>query len=187
MPDYTTVDYIKRFLAAGLYLNGRQYRFYHHSSSQLRERSCYLREAASDEELDARIYQYGDFLKITNVAKRASATGLHYRSLTAWILGAKRIGLLFTGASIDYDLRPEFTEDIGDVMVGDENFSDGCGLISRRLAVALCRQKKIIFRGVRYVPAVYQIRCVKCRAITQRLTDRALPQVSWLQGQASRT
>lgn len=30
-----TADYIKRFLKAGLFLNGVQYRFYHHSNSQL--------------------------------------------------------------------------------------------------------------------------------------------------------
>lgn len=30
-----TADYIKRFLKAGLFLNGIQYRFYHHSNSQL--------------------------------------------------------------------------------------------------------------------------------------------------------
>jgi len=43
-------------------------------------------------------------------------------------------------------------------MVGDENFSDGCGLMSRRLAVALSKTKKIMFRGARYTPAVFQIR-----------------------------
>ncbi|EJD42902.1 RNA-directed RNA polymerase [Auricularia subglabra TFB-10046 SS5] len=141
MPEYTTVDYIKRFLAAGLFLDDRQYRFYHHSPSQLRERGCFLREAASDEELDARIYSYGDFSRINNVAKRA-----------------KRIGLLFSGASIDYNLDPQFTEDIDDIIVGNELFSDGCGLVSRRLAVALSRQKKIVFRGARYTPSVFQIR-----------------------------
>lgn len=30
-----TADYIQRFMEAGLYLNGTQYRFYHHSNSQL--------------------------------------------------------------------------------------------------------------------------------------------------------
>ena len=73
MPDYTTVEYIRKFFRAGLWINNRQYRFYHHSNSQLRERSCYLRVADTDEELDARIYQYGDFGKIKNVAKRKSS------------------------------------------------------------------------------------------------------------------
>lgn len=37
-----------------------------------RGRSCFLREANSDAELDDRIYAMGDFKKIMNVAKRIS-------------------------------------------------------------------------------------------------------------------
>lgn len=37
-----------------------------------RGRSCFLREASSDAELDNRIYAMGDFKKIMNVAKRMS-------------------------------------------------------------------------------------------------------------------
>jgi hypothetical protein len=83
-----TSDYISRLLKAGLFINNVQYRFYHHSNSQLvrisalqyfislmdglaqRGRSCFLRAASSDEELDAIIYQMGDFGRIMNVAKR---------------------------------------------------------------------------------------------------------------------
>lgn len=36
-----------------------------------RGRSCFLREANSDEELDEKIYRLGDFKRIMNVAKRA--------------------------------------------------------------------------------------------------------------------
>lgn len=35
-----------------------------------RGRSCFLREANSDAELDERIYQMGDFGRIMNIAKR---------------------------------------------------------------------------------------------------------------------
>jgi len=38
-----------------------------------RGRSCFLREASSDAELDDRIYAMGDFKRIMNVAKRTSA------------------------------------------------------------------------------------------------------------------
>jgi regulator of nonsense transcripts 1 len=82
-----TADYISRMMKAGLFLNGVQYRFYHHSNSQLvgsissiqivrsltsiqRGRSCYMRQANTDAELDDRIYQLGDFGRIMNVAKR---------------------------------------------------------------------------------------------------------------------
>ena len=34
-----TLEYIQRLMSAGLYLNGTQYRFYHHSNSQLVGRS----------------------------------------------------------------------------------------------------------------------------------------------------
>jgi hypothetical protein len=51
-------------------------------------------------------------------------------------------------------------EDIPDISVGDEVFSDGCGLISKKLAVGLSRHKKIIYRGARYTPTVFQIRSV---------------------------
>jgi hypothetical protein len=81
-----TAEYLIRLFKEGLWLNGQQYRFYHHSNSQLvrspaytffakitycgqRGRSCYLRRANNDQELDRRIYDMGDYGKIMNVAK----------------------------------------------------------------------------------------------------------------------
>lgn len=72
--------------------------------------------------------------------------------------GAKRIGLLFSSAEIDYQLDPARTEDIHDMKIGDEVFSDGCGLMSRRLAVNLAKRKHMVFRNSRYTPCVVQIR-----------------------------
>ncbi|KAJ7811000.1 RNA-directed RNA polymerase [Mycena olivaceomarginata] len=118
-----------------------QYRFYHHSNSQLRSRSCFLRVANSDAELDDKIYRMGDFQKIMSAAKRA-----------------KRIGLLFSEAQLDLNLDPKLVKDIEDIKSGDELFSDGCGLISKYLAIELAKRKKIIFRGIRYTPCVFQIR-----------------------------
>ncbi|KAJ7155081.1 RNA-directed RNA polymerase [Mycena filopes] len=140
-PIKATGEYISRLLKAGLFLNNIQYRFYHHSNSQLRSRSCFLREANSDAELDARIYVMGDFQKIMSPAKRA-----------------KRIGLLFSEAQLDYNLDPRRVKDIEDIQSGDELFSDGCGLISQWLAKELAKKKKIIFRDARYTPCVFQIR-----------------------------
>ncbi|KAJ7472913.1 RNA-directed RNA polymerase [Mycena galericulata] len=140
-PIKATGDYISRLLKAGLFLNRVQYRFYHHSNSQLRSRSCFLREANSDAELDTRIYRLGDFEKLKSAAKRA-----------------KRIGLLFSEAQVDYNLDPKLVKDIEDIKLGEEMFSDGCGLISRWLAMELAKKKKIFFRAVRYTPCVFQIR-----------------------------
>ncbi|KAG9082622.1 hypothetical protein FRC07_014153, partial [Ceratobasidium sp. 392] len=135
-PPSAAANYIERVLTKGFFLDGRQYRFYHHSNSQLRSRSCWLRAADSDEELDRRIQGLCDVSKINNIAKRA-----------------KRIGLLFSGADIDWDLDPRHTKDIVDIMVGEELFSDGCGLISRKFMQLLAKKKKIIHRQTRYTPS----------------------------------
>ncbi|KAJ3842639.1 RdRP-domain-containing protein [Lentinula raphanica] len=134
-------DYMIRMFKSGLFLNGTQYRFFGHGNSQLRGRGCYLREANNDEELDNIIYSLGELKGIMNVAKRA-----------------KRIGLLFSGAEVDFLLRPEYVGDIDDLMTGDENFSDGCGLISKRLCVQIARKKRVVFQARNYTPCVYQIR-----------------------------
>lgn len=59
---------------------------------------------------------------------------------------------------MDYQLDPKYVADIPDIKAGDEIFSDGCGLISKSLAIQLSKSKKIIFRGTRYTPCVFQIR-----------------------------
>lgn len=86
-PASVAREYMLRFFQSGLFLNGVQYRFFGHSNSQLvrilscaefaihdayrqRSRSCFLREAQSDDELDNRIYSFGDFKKIMNAGKR---------------------------------------------------------------------------------------------------------------------
>lgn len=83
-----SATYISNFLKAGLFINNIQYRFYHHSNSQLvspaqffemslsyssdiqRSRTCFLRKANDDLELDHRIYELGDYGRIMNVSKR---------------------------------------------------------------------------------------------------------------------
>lgn len=74
------------------------------------------------------------------------------------VSGAKRIGLLFSEAQVDLDLDPRWVQDIPDIKAGDELFSDGCGLISKRLAIQLSKKKRVIFRDFRYTPSVFQIR-----------------------------
>ncbi|KAH7343653.1 RNA dependent RNA polymerase-domain-containing protein [Rhizoctonia solani] len=145
-PPSAAANYIQRVLVKGLFLNGQQYRFYHHSNSQLRSRSCWLRAASTDEELDRMIEGLCDVSKINNIAKRA-----------------KRIGLLFSGAEIDWNLNPALTKDIPDITLGEELFSDvshglGCGLISKKFMQLLAKKKKIVHRGFRYTPSVIQIR-----------------------------
>lgn len=65
---------------------------------------------------------------------------------------------MFSAAELDYNLDPKHISDIPDIKSGDEIFSDGCGLISRRLAIQLSKAMRIIYRGQRYTPTVFQIR-----------------------------
>ncbi|KAF8970321.1 RNA dependent RNA polymerase-domain-containing protein [Flammula alnicola] len=70
-----------------------------HSHHFQTERTILLStRSKSDKELDDRIYNLGEFRKIMNVAKRA-----------------KRIGLLFSSAQIDYNLDPRWIADIPDI------------------------------------------------------------------------
>ena len=59
---------------------------------------------------------------------------------------------------MDFVLDPKQTLDIPDMTVGEEVFSDGCGLMARRFAVQLAKMKSIKFRNKRYTPTVFQIR-----------------------------
>ncbi|KAI0666961.1 RNA dependent RNA polymerase-domain-containing protein [Trametes maxima] len=82
----------------------------------------------------------------------------HSNSQLTTVPGAKRIGLLFSKAEIDWVLDPRNTQDIEDIVVNGENFSDGCGLIAPHFARMLSRRKGTIFHGRPYTPSVYQIR-----------------------------
>ena len=62
------------------------------------------------------------------------------------LIGAKRIGLMFSSASIDMNLDPKWTKDIEDIEMGGECFSDGQPLYfffipfaTARVESALCR------------------------------------------------
>ena len=60
---------------------------------------------------------------------------------------------------MDFILDPRQTLDIPDITVGEEVFSDGCGLMSKRFAIHLAKTIGIKFRNKRYTPIVIQIRC----------------------------
>jgi len=152
LPPKATADYIGRVLAAGIVLNNEKYMFYGHSNSQLKSRSCYLynfgaalKAAVLDtlgREVFRKLNSFGDFSNFNSVAKRA-----------------KRIGLLFSAAESSLKLEPENTMDIDDIEDAEGHiFTDGCGLLSLRLAQVLAKRRKIIFHQQRYVPAAFQIR-----------------------------
>jgi RNA dependent RNA polymerase len=133
-------EYATKLLRSGITLNGVHYNFYGHSNSQLKSRTCFL-FAAPKEDISRKIEALGDFSKMKTVAKKA-----------------KRIGLLFSTATVATDVHPDRCEDTEDVQTKDYIFTDGCGLISPHLAHALARKLGISFRNVRYTPSVFQIR-----------------------------
>lgn len=124
-----------------------------------------MREANNDAELDARIYQMGDFGRIMNGAKRKYITEYRVTLDLLIIKGAKRIGLLFSAAEIDVQLDPKWVADIDDIENSTTVFSDGCGLMAKRFAIQVSKAKRIIFRNQRYTPSVFQIRCITDRPV----------------------
>ena len=139
-PPKESADYIMRLLDSGISINNVQYRFYGHSNSQLKSKTCFL-YAASREEISRKLDALGDFSKIKTVAKLA-----------------KRIGLLFSAAEVATQLHPDRCQDIPDVTQGNYLFTDGCGLISAHLARLLVQKLDLRFRNKRYLPSVFQIR-----------------------------
>lgn len=133
-------EYIAKILRTGIKLNGIHYNFYGHSNSQLKSRTCFL-YAGSKEEIELKIKSLGDFTKMKTVAKKS-----------------KRIGLLFSVAEMATTVDPDRCQDIPDVERDNYVFTDGCGLISPRLAHELVRKAHIAFRNVQYTPSVFQIR-----------------------------
>ena len=156
-----STDYLVRFLKSGITLNGTHYSFYGHSNSQLKSRSCFLRRG-SPEEVDRSVESLGDFAKIKTVAKKA-----------------KRIGLLFSTADRVIDVAPERYQDIPDIEDGDFNFTDGCGLISLEFAKLLVHKKPIVFRNLKYLPSVFQIRYRGYKGVVT--LDAAMKGAVWLQ------
>jgi hypothetical protein len=135
-----SADYIVKLLRSGITLNEAHYNFYGHSNSQLKSRTCFL-YAAPKPDISQKIERLGDFTKMKTVAKKS-----------------KRIGLLFSVAQMATLVEPGRCQDIQDIQTNDYIFTDGCGLISARLAHELVRKVGIAFRNVRYTPSVFQIR-----------------------------
>lgn len=97
--------------------------------------------AAPKDVISRKIESLGDFSSMKTVGKKA-----------------KRIGLLFSTARAAMTISPDRVQDIPDIESADYIYTDGCGLISPRLASELARRTRIVFRDKRYTPSVFQIR-----------------------------
>ncbi|KAM7212712.1 RNA dependent RNA polymerase domain containing protein [Rhypophila decipiens] len=144
-------EYVIRLLCAGVSIQGVHYNFYGQSNSQLKSRTCIL-FAASKEEITEKVNGLGDLSKLKTVQKKA-----------------KRIGLLFSETRAAMDIRPELS---------DYNFTDGCGLVSPRLAQDIARRMRIIHQNTRYTPSIFQIRYRGYKGVL--MVDRAMKGKTWI-------
>ena len=138
-------DVVVKLLKKGLLINGEEYSFLGCSSSGLRSRTCYLYKGTKVH-VQTLLEKCGAFSKIRSVSVRI-----------------KRIGLLFseaypTGIQLSY----EDTSEVEDIVKGEFNFTDGCGAISKDLAMRIVKQTKLVRD---YFPCVYQIRYQGCKGV----------------------
>lgn len=117
------VDILKR----SIFCKRRHYRFLGHSDSQFKEKKCYLMNASEDEIHDL-LARFDDFVKITDVGKRA-----------------KRIGLLFVEFDHILDLAEEDYEVEPDVkgrffVTKPRAFTNNCGFMSSGFTTEVRRQ-----------------------------------------------
>lgn len=125
---------VNEITSYGISYDNNNYHFFGHSNSQLKSRSCYFYRATSSE-IERIINEIGTFPD--EVAKKA-----------------KYIGLLFTG--IKKLVEISHVRDISieeDIKIGDYLFTDGCGSISKGVAMEIARSLSLST-----VPSVFQIR-----------------------------
>ncbi|CAG8586766.1 4785_t:CDS:1, partial [Racocetra fulgida] len=138
--NQSTSEYIIRVLTAGILLNGKRYHYFGQSNSHLKERKCLLLQA-SEQEIQKKLNDFGDWSKFTNVAKLA-----------------KRIGLLFTSGERVLELPSEKYDNIDDIERNNFNFTDGCGFVSKSLIKKIAKEMDLEFQDKRHYPSVIQIR-----------------------------
>ena len=117
------VDILER----NIFCEGRRYRYLGHSSSQFSEKKCFLMSASEDHIYDL-LARFDNFVKITDVRKRA-----------------KKISLLFVGfedildpAKEDYKVEPDVKS--GFFGTKPRAFTNSCGFMSPGLTVEVRRQ-----------------------------------------------
>ncbi|KAL3143108.1 hypothetical protein ABBQ38_003381 [Trebouxia sp. C0009 RCD-2024] len=143
-------QYIEQVVTNGITIDGHEFHFLGHSNSQLAEKTCVLYECNDRKAADALLAQWGDFASISNPAKCA-----------------KRIGLLFSGMQPMAGLSDISHKMIPDVQAHGFNFTDGCGLMSPCLALALAVKSKLTFGSQRYIPSVVQLRYRGFKGVVQ--------------------
>ena len=124
-------------LKRSIFCERKRYRFLGHSDSQLREKKCYLMNASEDDIHDL-LAQFGDFVKITDVGKRA-----------------KRIGLLFDRFDHILDLLERDRDDKGGIFA-TRTFTNSCGFMSSEFTEKVRSQLGLSHLQPSAVQVIYQ-------------------------------
>ena len=75
MQEEANIKLCKDILKKGIFCDGKIFHFLGHSSSQLREKTCFMMEG-SDEEIQTHLKNFGDFVELGDVNIRAKKIGL---------------------------------------------------------------------------------------------------------------
>ena len=130
-------------LERNIFCEGRHYRYLGHSGSQFWEKKCYLMNA-SENEIHDLLARFDNFVKITDVRKRA-----------------KKISLLFVGfedildlANEDYIVEPDVKS--GFFGTKPRAFTNSCGFMSPGLTVEVRRQLGLSYPDPSAIQVNYQ-------------------------------
>ena len=130
-------NFIVETLKKGIECNGSQYQYLGQSTSQLRNKTCFMMNASLSD-MHSLLAKFENFDKIFPVAKRSC-----------------KISLLFSPFEHSLELKPSGYDVIDDVAtpLGTYVFTDGCGLMSPELA----KEVQSLY-NLSYVPSVIEVR-----------------------------
>ena len=135
----------EKILRGGVNANGRHYNIVGCSNSGVQKRSFYFM-SGTETQCRQLLLKF-----IPNLEQLARKKGIAKR--------VKYAGLLFTGCQYIVDLPQQFKFKIAtDVEKGTYNFTDGCGLISLKLAEKIWKSNTILAKKWKKLPSVWQIR-----------------------------
>ena len=149
-PPRVMYDFLKKGLSIRENGKIKNFIFFGHSASQLREATCILYDATLGKHEDI-LQEFGHFEKILTVSKRAA-----------------RMGLLLSSSKPTVDMLYDDVERIDDIEFGGHNFTDGCGFVSLEVAKKITEKLNIV-DNYSYlqlgVPSAYQIRLLGCKGM----------------------
>lgn len=147
--DHETILYrdriIETFLRQGVDFKNDTYNIVGCSNSQV-QRNSFVFMKGTRAKCDAAVKHY-----IPNIDELQQTKGVAKR--------VKYSGLLFTDCQYILTLPPCDVEFCSDIIIGSFNFTDGCGLISMKLAEDILKQnQELQIKWKNDIPSIWQIR-----------------------------